>query len=413
MSSRPFVTVYDGITGEAEKTPIQLPAVFSAPIRGDVIHFVFRNQNKNKRQPHGVSPEAGKQHSAISWGTGRAVARIPRIGGSGSNRNGQGAFGNMCRKGHMFSPLKTWRRWQIKTPKNMRRYAVASAIAATAVPSIVTSRGHHISGVEQIPLVINSKCLNVIRKTRQAVYLLKKINAYTDVLKVIASKKARAGKGKMRGKHYKVRKGPMVIYGENDCKEALKAFANIPGIDVCNVKKLSVLNLCPGGQLGRFCIWTEDAFKMLNDLFGTFTEPAKLKKGFKLSSGQMASPDITRVMKELEKTDILRAKITPEPVQKRKNPLRNYAAMVKLNPYAAIAKKHFEEERAKLAEKKKQSAETKAKIIEQYKNAEKEAAAKRAKKEKVPNDLVKAVTDGKKTKEIKTMKKIFNKKINF
>jgi len=31
---------------------------------------------------------AGKKHSAESWGTGRAVARIPRVGGSGTHRSG-------------------------------------------------------------------------------------------------------------------------------------------------------------------------------------------------------------------------------------------------------------------------------------------------------------------------------------
>lgn len=45
------------------------------------------------------------KHSAESWGTGRAVARIPRISGSGTHRSGQGAFGNMCRKGRMAFPL--------------------------------------------------------------------------------------------------------------------------------------------------------------------------------------------------------------------------------------------------------------------------------------------------------------------
>jgi len=28
------------------------------------------------------------KHSAESWGTGRAVARIPRVGGSGTHRSG-------------------------------------------------------------------------------------------------------------------------------------------------------------------------------------------------------------------------------------------------------------------------------------------------------------------------------------
>ena len=54
------------------------------------------------------------KHSAESWGTGRAVARIPRISGSGTSRAGQGAFGNMCRKGRMSHPLKTYRRWHRK-----------------------------------------------------------------------------------------------------------------------------------------------------------------------------------------------------------------------------------------------------------------------------------------------------------
>ena len=52
-----------------------------------------------------------RQTSAESWGTGRAVSRIPRVQGGGTQRAGQGAFGNMCRGGRMFSPTKIWRRW--------------------------------------------------------------------------------------------------------------------------------------------------------------------------------------------------------------------------------------------------------------------------------------------------------------
>ena len=36
-----------------------------------------------------MSEKAGHQTSAESWGTGRAVARIPRVGGSGTHRSGQ------------------------------------------------------------------------------------------------------------------------------------------------------------------------------------------------------------------------------------------------------------------------------------------------------------------------------------
>lgn len=82
------------------------------------------------------------KHSAESWGTGRAVARIPRVSGSGTHRAGQGAFGNMCRKGRMFAPLKTWRRWHRKVNLKQRRHAVASALAASALVPLVIARGN-------------------------------------------------------------------------------------------------------------------------------------------------------------------------------------------------------------------------------------------------------------------------------
>ena len=77
---------------------------------------------KNKRQAHAVSSKAGEQTSAESWGTGRAVARIPRVPGGGTHRAGQGAFGNMCRGGRMFSPTKIWRRWHRKVNLNQKRW---------------------------------------------------------------------------------------------------------------------------------------------------------------------------------------------------------------------------------------------------------------------------------------------------
>ncbi len=52
---------------------------------------------------------SGHQTSAESWGTGRAVARIPRVRGGGTHRSGQGAFGNVSRTSATF----TWTMCQI------------------------------------------------------------------------------------------------------------------------------------------------------------------------------------------------------------------------------------------------------------------------------------------------------------
>ena len=65
------------------------------------------------------------------------MARIPRVGGGGTQRSGQGAFGNMCRGGRMFAPTKIWRRWHRKINITQKRYAVASALVSL-VPIIAT-----------------------------------------------------------------------------------------------------------------------------------------------------------------------------------------------------------------------------------------------------------------------------------
>ena len=117
MTSRPTVSVYDAESDKVDGSST-MPVVFSAPIRDDLVTFCHSNMALNRRQAHGVYHLAGHEHSAESWGTGRAVARIPRISGSGTHRSGQGAFGNMCRKGRMFAPLKIWRKWHRKINLN-------------------------------------------------------------------------------------------------------------------------------------------------------------------------------------------------------------------------------------------------------------------------------------------------------
>merc|ERR1719375_1849654 len=207
MAARPVVTVQ---ASDANKQ-VELPAVFLAPIRPDVVQFVHTNMAKNTRQAYAVSKWAGHQTSAESWGTGRAVARIPRVPGGGTHRAGQGAFGNMCRGGRMFAPTKIWRKWHRKINVNQRRYAVASALAASAIPALVMARGHVVDEVPEMPLVIDSGIDN-ISKTAQAYKLLERFGAASDAEKCKASKKIRRGKGKMRNRRYTMRRGPLVIY---------------------------------------------------------------------------------------------------------------------------------------------------------------------------------------------------------
>lgn len=164
---RPTVSVYNHKDTTKIVKEIPLPKVFSTPLRQDIVSFVHSALSKNTRQAHGVDNRAGLKHSALSWGTGRAVARIPRIKGSGTHRSGQGAYGNMCRKGHMAFPLQVWRRWHRKVNLNEKRHALASALAATTCLPLILARGHRISSVPQLPLVVDNE-FNKISKTKDA-----------------------------------------------------------------------------------------------------------------------------------------------------------------------------------------------------------------------------------------------------
>lgn len=53
------------------------------------------------------------------------------------------------------------------------------------------------------------------------------------------------------------------------------------GITLQNVNKMNLLRLAPGGHVGRFCIWTESAFRKLDDLYGTWRKPSTQKVDYK------------------------------------------------------------------------------------------------------------------------------------
>jgi len=43
---------------------------------------------------------------------------------------------------------------------------------------------------------------------------------------------------------------------------------NLPGVEVSSVERLNLLQLAPGGHLGRFVIFTKSAFDSLDKIYG-------------------------------------------------------------------------------------------------------------------------------------------------
>uniref|UniRef100_A0A8C5K0W7 Large ribosomal subunit protein uL4 n=1 Tax=Jaculus jaculus TaxID=51337 RepID=A0A8C5K0W7_JACJA len=296
---------------------VTLPAVFKAPIQPDIVNFVTPTcQVTRPVLSLGVLAELWLEFPGARWWT---------------RRSGQGAFGNMCRGGRMFAPTKTWRRWHRRVNTTQKRYAICSALAASALPALVMSKGHRMEEVPELPLVAEDK-VEGYKKTKEAVLLLKK-------LKVYASQRMRAGKGKMRNRRRIQRRGPCIIYNEDN--GIIKAFRNIPGITLLNVSKLNILKLAPGGHMGRFCIWTEGAFRKLDELYGTWRKAASLKSDYNLPVHKMMNTDLGRILKSPEIQRALRA--PRKKIHRRvlkKNPLKNLRIMLKLNPYAKTMRRN-------------------------------------------------------------------------
>jgi len=281
------IAVYnvDGLpTGDV----VPLHPVFSSPIRPDLIHEVHRMMALNKRQPYGTMVHngpsglvAGMQHSAHSWGTGRAVSRIPRVSGGGTHRAGQGAFGNMCRSGRLAFPLRPWRKWHRKINLNKKRYAVASALAASVSAPLVMARGHRIAQCPEIPLIVD---FDEVKKTKMAVKMLKALGLQEEMERC-EKLQTRAGKGKYR-RGRKRRKGPLIVYDGD--RQVILGFRNILGVQVCHVSRLNLLLLAPGSHLGRLIIWQKKAMEKIPRVYDM-----KKESGWALPCNLITNADIT------------------------------------------------------------------------------------------------------------------------
>merc|ERR1712037_586753 len=166
----------------------------------------------------------------------------------------------------------------------MGRYAMCSAIAATGVPALVMAKGHVINGISEVPLVVSDK-VQAFQKTKEAVVFLRRNKAWADVAKVYATKRMRAGKGKLRNRRTVMKRGPLVIYDQD--QGLTKAFRNIPGVDAISVDNLNLMKL--------------------DGLYGTWRKPSSVKNSWNLPQPKMANTDLSALLKSEAIRKVLRA----------------------------------------------------------------------------------------------------------
>jgi len=333
MSVRAKVNTY-GQDG-SKKGSVDMPAVFSVMHRPDIVEAVVQKSYLNTRTPYAVSEYAGYQTSASSWGTGRAVARVPRVAGVGSHRSGQAAFANFCRGGGMFAPTRTYRKWTRQTNQTERRHAQAFALSAAGCTSLVMARGHKVEKVPEIPLVVTND-LNEVCKTMKVKEFLANLGLSEDIERCVDNKKIRAGKGKNRNRKYKKARGPCIVYSNAEGLELSpvgRAIKGLEGVDAMSVDRLNIKQLAPGGKAGRLLVFTQAAFEKLNEIFGDASGKSLVKNGYFLPRS-VVSGSVNKIIASEQVQSVIRAPmVTPLGGRKAKvNPFRNKKAMATITP---------------------------------------------------------------------------------
>ena len=246
---------------------INLPIQFKEDVRPDLILRAVLTVQSHKRQPYASAPLAGKRSSAKlsrrrrkyrgSYGIG--ISRVPRkiMTRSGTRMNWVGAFMPGTVGGRRAHPPKIEKIWWNKINQKERSKAIRSAISATVVKEVVTQRGHLIPN--NYPFIIDDK-FESFDKTKLVLDSLKKLGLENE-LKRVEDRKIRAGKGKMRGRKYRQKIGPLIVISKKD--KISDSASNIPGIDVVEVKNLNAELLAPGGHAGRLTLWTKAAISIL------------------------------------------------------------------------------------------------------------------------------------------------------
>jgi large subunit ribosomal protein L4e len=186
--------------------------------------------------------------------------------------------------------------------------------------------------VPELPLVVDSLQADT---TKGMISTLNNVGLGADLTRARRSKRMRPGQGKMRTTRFTFRKGPLVVYGDAD-PVAKRTARNLPGVDTCHVSRLNLLQLAPGGHIGRLVVFTQDSFKQLDQIFGTYRERSVQKSGFQLGRPMMSVADLARIIN----SDQVQSKLREERVgssacnKGKKNPLTNKAEMQRINPAA-------------------------------------------------------------------------------
>jgi len=254
-------------TTKAETNKRKLPIQFTEEIRPDLIERAVFAIRSHRKQPYGAKPDAGqrqvgklrRRRNVYKTSYGHGISRVPRkiLTRRGTQMFWVGAIAPGTVGGRRAHPPKVEKVIEEKINKKERKKAIRSAMTATMFAKIVEDHGHKVP--KNYPFLLDNS-FEELSKTKDIKLALNKLGLESE-LERSAKKKIRAGKGKMRGRKYRKRKGPLLVVSKS-CNLSMSA-KNIPGVEVVEVKNLNAELLAPGCIPGRLTLFTSGAIEKI------------------------------------------------------------------------------------------------------------------------------------------------------
>src|SRR5688572_15919791 len=249
------ITVHDR-TGKSAGQ-VDLPAVFSTPLRVDLIRKAVNVARANRRQRYGASPVAGERHSTQSVGKGKGMSRVLRL-----KQGSAAALAPNNVGGRRAHPPESRHFWNEKINHQERRLAIASALAATGRAETVKARGHQVADNVAFPIVVSDD-FAATDKTSELAESLAKVGLGADLERAKDGVHVRAGMGKLRGRAYRTPRSVLIVTADGKAPAA----QNLAGVDVVSARNVSAEDLAPGGDYGRLTVFTQGALAALKEAY--------------------------------------------------------------------------------------------------------------------------------------------------
>lgn len=237
--------------------------VGTAPaVRDDIFKKAVLAEFSLFRQEKGAKLSAGKRQTinvskrrkAFRSTYGKGGSRTPKkaMWARGSQIRFVGAFVSQTTGGRRAHPPKAAKKLMKDMNHKEWNRAIATGYTASLDKDLVTANGQRVP--TNYPIVLDNS-VEDMTKTSEFIALLGKLG-FGEELERTSERKVRAGRGTMRNRTYKVKRGPLVVVSSIE-SPLVKAARNIQGFDVVSADLLLACDFGMSEKPGRAVIFTQ------------------------------------------------------------------------------------------------------------------------------------------------------------